>query len=146
MDRRPARWHHQFSPRYPPFAISIALESVEGHDRHGVIYRNPANEELFVAERGKGAFLNEQRLRVAAPGGSSRKQSSPAGCRTLHRGDLALFRREFAVVQEEVAGLRRFGAASLDLAWVAAGPSTPSGSAIFRHVGHGRKPSPPDGA
>src|SRR5262249_7009583 len=37
------------------------------------------------------------------------------------RGDLALFRREFAVVQEQVAGLRRFGAAALDLAWVAAG-------------------------
>jgi myo-inositol-1(or 4)-monophosphatase len=39
----------------------------------------------------------------------------------LGRGDLDLFRREFAVVQEKVAGLRRFGAASLDLAWVAAG-------------------------
>ena len=39
----------------------------------------------------------------------------------LGRGDLAQFRREFAVVQEKVAGLRRFGAAALDLAWVAAG-------------------------
>jgi myo-inositol-1(or 4)-monophosphatase len=39
----------------------------------------------------------------------------------LGRGDLALFRREFAAVQEHVAGLRRFGAAALDLAWVAAG-------------------------
>ncbi len=39
----------------------------------------------------------------------------------LGRGDLAQFRREFAAVQEKVAGLRRFGAAALDLAWVAAG-------------------------
>src|SRR5262249_54832314 len=39
----------------------------------------------------------------------------------LGRGDLAQFRREFAPVQEKVAGLRRFGAATLDLAWVAAG-------------------------
>ncbi|MEZ5788978.1 MAG: inositol monophosphatase family protein [Xanthobacteraceae bacterium] len=102
----------------PQFAISIALER-EGTIVAGVIY-NPANEELFVAERGKGAFLNEQRLRVAA-----RRQLSEAviacGLPHLGRGDLALFRREFAVVQEKVAGLRRFGAASLDLAWVAAG-------------------------
>jgi myo-inositol-1(or 4)-monophosphatase len=102
----------------PQFAISIALER-EGTIVAGVIY-NPANEELFVAERGKGAFLNDQRLRVAA-----RRQLADAviacGLPHLGRGDLALFRREFAVVQERVAGLRRFGAASLDLAWVAAG-------------------------
>lgn len=102
----------------PQFAISIALER-EGTIVAGVIY-NPANEELFVAERGKGAFLNDQRLRVAA-----RRQLADAviacGLPHLGRGDLALFRREFAVVQEKVAGLRRFGAASLDLAWVAAG-------------------------
>ena len=48
----------------PQFAISIALER-EGTIVAGVIY-NPANDELFIAERGKGAFLNDQRLRVAA--------------------------------------------------------------------------------
>src|ERR671936_1971614 len=48
----------------PHFAIAIALER-EGTIVAGVIY-NPANEELFTAERGKGAFLNDQRLRVAA--------------------------------------------------------------------------------
>ena len=102
----------------PQFAISIALE----RDRTivaGVVY-NPANEELFVAERGKGAFLNDQRLRVAA-----RRRLSEAviacGLPHLGRGDLAQFRKEFAVVQEKVAGLRRFGAAALGLAWVAAG-------------------------
>jgi len=102
----------------PHFAISIALER-DGAIVAGVVY-NPLNEELFVAERGKGAFLNDQRLRVAA-----RKRLSEAviacGLPHLGRGDLGQFRREFAAVQEKVAGLRRFGAAALDLAWVAAG-------------------------
>ena len=102
----------------PQFAISIALER-ERTIVAGVIY-NPANEELFVAERGKGAFLNDQRLRVAA---RTRLAEAVIGCGLPHlgRGDLALFRKEFAVVQDKVAGLRRFGAAALDLAWVAAG-------------------------
>jgi myo-inositol-1(or 4)-monophosphatase len=102
----------------PQFAISIALER-EGVIVAGVIY-NPANDELFIAERGKGAFLNDSRLRVAA-----RRQLSDAivacGLPHIGRGDLALFRCEFAAVQDKVAGLRRFGAAALDLAWVAAG-------------------------
>jgi myo-inositol-1(or 4)-monophosphatase len=102
----------------PHFAISIALER-EGTIVAGVIY-NPVNEELFIAERGKGAFLNDQRLRVAA---RRRLAEAVIACGLPHlgRGDLALFRREFAVVQEKVAGLRRFGSAALDLAWVAAG-------------------------
>jgi myo-inositol-1(or 4)-monophosphatase len=102
----------------PQFAISIALER-EGVAVAGVIY-NPANEELFLAERGKGAFLNDQRLRVAA---RRRLADAVVACGVPHfgRGDLALFRSELAAVQEKVAGLRRFGAAALDLAWVAAG-------------------------
>jgi myo-inositol-1(or 4)-monophosphatase len=102
----------------PQFAISIGLER-EGLIVAGVIY-NPANEELFTAERGKGAFLNDQRLRVAA---RRRMSEAVVACGLPHmgRGDLALFRSEIAVVQERVAGLRRFGAAALDLAWVAAG-------------------------
>jgi myo-inositol-1(or 4)-monophosphatase len=102
----------------PHFAISIALE----RDRTivaGIVY-NPANEELFIAERGKGAFLNDQRLRVAA---RRRLADAVIACGLPHlgRGDLAQFRKEFGAVQEKVAGLRRFGAAALDLAWVAAG-------------------------
>ena len=102
----------------PQFAISIALER-EGVLAAGVIY-NPANEELFLAERGKGAFLNDQRLRVAA---RRRLTDAVVACGVPHfgRGDLALFRAELAAVQTKVAGLRRFGAAALDLAWVAAG-------------------------
>src|SRR6201994_821088 len=90
----------------PQFAISIALER-EGTIVAGVIY-NPANEELFVAERGKGAFLNDQRMRVAA---RRRLAEAVIACGLPHlgRGDLAQFRKEFAAVQEKVAGLRRFG-------------------------------------
>jgi myo-inositol-1(or 4)-monophosphatase len=102
----------------PHFAISIALER-ERTIVAGIVY-NPLNEELFVAERGKGAFLNDHRLRVAA---RLRLSEAVIGCGLPHlgRGDLAQFRKEFAVVQEKVAGLRRFGAAALDLGWVAAG-------------------------
>ena len=75
----------------PHFAISIALER-EGTIVAGLVY-NPANDELFTAERGKGAFLNDQRLRVAA-----RKRLADAvvacGLPHLGRGDLALARSE----------------------------------------------------
>jgi myo-inositol-1(or 4)-monophosphatase len=102
----------------PQFAISIALER-DGVIVAGVIY-NPANEELFTAERGKGAFLNDQRLRVAA---RRRLSDAVVACGLPHmgRGDLGLFRRELALIQDRVVGLRRFGAAALDLAWLAAG-------------------------
>ncbi len=102
----------------PQFAISIALER-EGVLTAAVIY-NPANDELYVAERGKGAFLNDQRLRVAA---RRRLDDSVIACGLPHigRGDLELARRELAEMMGRVAGLRRFGAASLDLAFVAAG-------------------------
>jgi len=75
---------------------------------------------MFLAERGKGAFLNDTRLRVA---GRKRLTDSIVACGLPHfgRGDLELNRREMVAVQEKVAGLRRFGSAALDLAWIAAG-------------------------
>jgi len=80
----------------PHFAISIGLER-EGTIVAGLIY-NPINDELFTAERGKGAFLNNQRLRVAA-----RKRLGDAviacGLPHLGRGDLGLGNRELAAVQ-----------------------------------------------
>jgi myo-inositol-1(or 4)-monophosphatase len=102
----------------PHFAISIGLER-EGTIIAGVVY-NPANDELFTAERGKGAFLNDQRLRVAA---RKRLADAVVACALPHpsRGDVELTRREHIAVLDKVAGLRRFGAAALDLAWVAAG-------------------------
>jgi myo-inositol-1(or 4)-monophosphatase len=102
----------------PQFAISIGLER-EGTLVAGLVL-NPVTDELFLAERGKGAFLNDKRIRVAA-----RKNMGEAvlACGLPHygRGDLELFRKEFSLIQEKVAGLRRFGAAALDLAYIAAG-------------------------
>ena len=81
---------------------------------------NPANDELYIAERGKGAFLNDQRLRVA---GRRNLADCVIACGLPHigRGDHELSNREMAAIQNKVAGLRRFGAASLDMAFVAAG-------------------------
>src|SRR5579863_7655431 len=102
----------------PHFAVSIALER-DGAIVAALTY-NPASDELFVAERGKGAFLNDRRIRVAA---RQRLADAVVACGLPHygRGDLALARREIAAAQQHFAGLRRYGAATLDLAWVAAG-------------------------
>ena len=81
---------------------------------------NPITDELFTAERGRGAFLNDRRLRVAA-----RRNLSDAvvccGIPHLGGGDHPRFRAELANVQAKAAGIRRSGAATLDLAYVAAG-------------------------
>lgn len=102
----------------PMFAISVALER---NDQivAGVIY-NPIMDELYVAERGGGAFVNDRRLRVA------NRKALPdcvigTGIPFLGHGDHARFVSEARVVMNEVAGIRRCGAASLDLAWVASG-------------------------
>jgi myo-inositol-1(or 4)-monophosphatase len=102
----------------PQFAISIGLQR-EGTIIAGLIY-NPANEELYIAERGKGTFLNDQRLRVA---GRRKLGDCVIGCGLPHmgRGDLELARLEMNELQPRVAGLRRFGSAALDMAFVAAG-------------------------
>ncbi|MBV9346391.1 MAG: inositol monophosphatase [Pseudolabrys sp.] len=102
----------------PHFAISIGLER-EGALVAGLVY-NPVTDEMFSAEKGKGAFLNDSRIRVAA-----RRELSDAiiacGLPHLGRGDIDLGLRETGLMLPQVAGLRRFGASSLDLAWVASG-------------------------
>jgi myo-inositol-1(or 4)-monophosphatase len=102
----------------PHFAISVGLVR-DGVPVAGVVY-NPITDELYMAERGQGAFLNNQRLRVAA-----RRDINEAvmavGIPHIGRGDHPLFLREVAQVMAQVAGVRRFGAAALDLAYVAAG-------------------------
>ncbi|MBS0535957.1 MAG: inositol monophosphatase [Proteobacteria bacterium] len=102
----------------PQFAISVGLER-EGVIVAGLVY-NPITEELFIAEKGKGAFLNDHRIRVA---GRKNLADAVIACGLPHRGrgDLALGLRETGAMQDQVAGLRRFGAAALDLAYVAAG-------------------------
>jgi len=103
----------------PLFCISIALER-EGKIVAGLIY-NPVSDEMFTAEKGKGAFLNDRRrLRVA-----SRRNLSDAVVTTgiPHRGRKghAAFLKETQRIMAEVSGVRRTGSAALDLAWTAAG-------------------------
>ena len=103
----------------PLFAISIALER-EGHIVAGLVY-NPASDEMFVAERGQGAWGGNRRLRVAA-----RRDFSDAlvGCGVPHLGKAKghpRFKAELAQVMAKVTNVRRMGSAALDLAWVASG-------------------------
>lgn len=103
----------------PIFAISIALER-EGQLFAGLVY-NPATDDMFVAERGQGAWHNNRRLRVAP-----KKDLSDAliACGIPHLGRATghpRFKAELAAVMARVGGLRRFGSAALDLAWTAAG-------------------------
>ncbi len=102
----------------PAFCISVALER-DGNLVAGVIY-NPITDELFVAERGGGAYLNDRRLRVA---GRRDLADSVVVCGIPHNGrpDHPRFIKELARIQGRVAGVRRTGSAALDLAWVAAG-------------------------
>jgi myo-inositol-1(or 4)-monophosphatase len=103
----------------PIFAVSVALER-EGQIVAGIIY-NPANDEMYVAEKGQGAFGDNRRLRVAA-----RRELSQAliGCGVPHLGKAAQhprFKAELAAVMAKVVNVRRMGCAALDLAYVAAG-------------------------
>lgn len=102
----------------PHFAINVALER-EGEIVAGVTY-NPISNDLFWAEKGKGAYHNDRRLRVS--GRKAMDESLLAtGIPFLGHGQHARFLKELHQVSAKVAGVRRFGAASLDLAWVAAG-------------------------
>jgi myo-inositol-1(or 4)-monophosphatase len=102
----------------PHFAISIGLER-EGQLVSAVVF-NPVTDEMYVAEKGQGAFLNDKRLRVAA-----RKKLNESilatGIPWQTRGDHPMFLAELAAAMGQTAGVRRFGTASLDLAYVAAG-------------------------
>ena len=102
----------------PHFAINIALQR-EGAIVAAVTY-NPVTNELFWAEKGKGCFVNDKRLRVAA---RTRLDESvlATGIPFLGHGQHAKFLKELHGVSQRVAGVRRFGSAALDLAWVAAG-------------------------
>jgi len=102
----------------PHFAVSIGLER-DGEIIAGVVYE-PLTDSMFHGEKGQGAFLNEWRLRVSA-----RRKLEEAVITTgiPHRGRPGhdVFIKELVAVMENTAGVRRFGSASLDLAYVAAG-------------------------
>jgi len=102
----------------PHWAVSIALEH-KGQIVAGVVY-DPVKDEMFWAEKGGGAWLNESRMRV-----SSRHRLIESifatGIPFAGRSDLPLTLQDLARLMPACAGVRRFGAASLDLAYVAAG-------------------------
>jgi myo-inositol-1(or 4)-monophosphatase len=102
----------------PHFAINVALQR-DGAIVAAVTY-NPATNELFWAEKGKGCFVNDKRLRVAA---RTRLDEAvlATGIPFLGHGQHARFLKELHQISQRVAGVRRFGAAALDLAYVAAG-------------------------
>ena len=102
----------------PLFAVSIGLER-QGQLVAGVIY-NPARDELYTAERGGGAFLNDRRMRVAA---RQRLVDSVIGTGIPHlgRGNHGRAVVDLRNAMAETAGIRRLGSAALDLAYVAAG-------------------------
>lgn len=102
----------------PHFAVSIALQ-INGRTEHGLVY-DPSREELFTASRGKGAFLNQRRLRV-----SQRKTLDDAVLATAfpfrQRHLMPVYTRLFSSVYRQCEDIRRGGSAALDLAWTAAG-------------------------
>jgi len=109
----------------PHWCISIGLERRLDNGTTeiaaGMIY-NPVHDEMFWAERGTGAYLNEKRLRVSA-----RREFKDALFATgipfaaVSASNRLSFARTLGTLMPQVAGIRRFGAAALDLAWVAAG-------------------------
>jgi myo-inositol-1(or 4)-monophosphatase len=103
----------------PYFAVSIALER-DGQIVAGVVY-NPVSEDMYIAERGQGAFYNNHRIRV-----SVRRELAHAlvGCSIPHLGDAKehpRFKRELEEVMASAGNIRNFGAMALDMAAVAAG-------------------------
>jgi myo-inositol-1(or 4)-monophosphatase len=109
----------------PHWAISIALEKrlPDGGSEvaAGVVY-SPVNNEMFWAEKGVGAYMNDKRLRVSA-----RRELKDAVFATgvpfaaTSGANRLAFARTLSVLMPQIAGVRRFGSAALDLAWVAAG-------------------------
>jgi myo-inositol-1(or 4)-monophosphatase len=103
---------------FPVYCVSIAL-SVRGKVEQAVIY-DPSRNDLFTATRGRGAFMNERRIRVS-------KRVDLKNCLIstgfpFRPGDnFNSYLAMMAEVMQRTAGLRRPGAAALDLAYVAAG-------------------------
>lgn len=103
---------------FPQYAVSIAL-SVNGILQQAVVY-DPTRDELFIASKGSGAYVNRRRLRVAQ---QIRLENAliGTGFPYRHDQDVEHYLKIFAEMTRQCSGLRRPGAASLDLAYVAAG-------------------------
>ncbi|MBI2383247.1 MAG: inositol monophosphatase [Gammaproteobacteria bacterium] len=107
-----------FLHRFPHFAVSIGIQ-VKGRLEHGVIYA-PCTQDLYTASRGAGAILNSRRLRVSK---TTNLDECLIGTGVPIRGGVTLdtYLPMLRNVVEKTAGVRRAGAAALDLAYVAAG-------------------------
>ena len=107
-----------FMHAVPLFAITVALER-KGEIVAGVTY-NPITDELFTAEKGDGAYLNNKRLRVAA---RTDIHEALVAYEIPHRGgkDIPLSRAEIGVLQGKVIGIRGMGSVALGLGYLAAG-------------------------
>ena len=103
---------------FPQYAVSIAL-AVDGVTQQAVVY-DPTRDELFTASKGAGAYLNNRRIRVA---GRIRMSEALIATGFPYREDqdVETYLKMFAQMTRQCAGLRRPGAASLDLAYVACG-------------------------
>jgi myo-inositol-1(or 4)-monophosphatase len=119
------RWHidpldgtMNFLHGMPHFSISVALER-EGQPIAGVVY-DPIKDELFIAEKGKGAFLNNRRLRVSGRTDLSESMFS-TGVPASQRSNPSIIMKEFSHVTMRSASVRCLGSAALDLSYVAAG-------------------------
>jgi myo-inositol-1(or 4)-monophosphatase len=107
----------------PHFAISIAVEEKKaggGTEITQALVYQPLTDDSYWAEKGRGAWLQDARLRVSARRDLNESLIG-TGIPHLGRGDAASWSKIYNVVAPQVSGVRRFGSAALDLAWVAAG-------------------------
>ena len=107
-----------FLHQFPQFAVSIGIQ-VRGKLEHGVVY-NPYSQELYTASRGAGAALDGRRIRVSR---ANSLEGALIGTGFPFRDDQDVdgYIAMFSEIMRKTAGVRRAGAAALDLAFVAAG-------------------------
>ncbi len=103
---------------FPQYCISIGVQH-RGQLAHGVVY-DPTRNELFTASKGRGAFLNDRRIRVSK---CAKLEGALVGTGFPYRelGRVDFYLRQLKAMMEKAAGVRRAGAAALDLAYVACG-------------------------
>jgi myo-inositol-1(or 4)-monophosphatase len=103
---------------FPQYCVSIALQH-RGAIEHGVVY-DPGKNELFTASRGNGAFLDDRRIRVTKCA-NLKDALVGTGFPYKEQSRLDLYMKQLKLIMQGSAGVRRAGAAALDLAYVAAG-------------------------
>ena len=103
---------------FPQYCVSIAVQ-FRGATAHGVIY-DPSKNELFTASKGAGAFLDDRRIRVTKCA-QLKEALVGTGFPFKEMSRLDLYFRQLRETMQQSAGVRRAGAAALDLAYVAAG-------------------------